>query len=191
MTSWAITLSQHLTLRVECISGVHCIFALTYEKKLLYSPMKKKLLYSPMTSVTWSVFVRGTSGTPSNAIYILITFGRMLSEIDAWKKCNYLNRNINTVGPQYRTLENQTQWNTKHFEVLFSNGPTTRWTPFFGFPWSGLLTTKLLASLDYFTGDFRLKFRWLLNTGSFCDWTTFNHSNTRPVRYSDHYCTSC
>ena len=41
--------------------------------------------------------------------------------------------------------------------------------------------------------EFRTKFspifKWHLNNGPFGDWTTFDHLNTRLVRYSDPHCT--
>ena len=42
---------------------------------------------------------------------------------------------------------NTKHWNTERFEVLFSNGPKTRWPPFCSvFHWK----IKLLAGLDHF-----------------------------------------
>ena len=53
-------------------------------------------------------------------------------------------------GLKYQTLEYPAHWNSTHFQVLFSNGPKTKWPLFCSvYQWSGPLENKLLASLDH------------------------------------------
>ena len=101
---------------------------------------------------TWTLVEKKTISQHKHWNYLLATMAEWLCLIIHWET----NRvppgaQVPQVEELWYTVLNTEHWNTKCFEVLFSNGPKTSWPTFFlFFNGPGHWKTKLLATLDHF-----------------------------------------